>query len=450
MREECGTCCEPFNKSNRSKIVCAYCPQFSACASCTERYLLDSSEDAHCMSCRKTWHRSFLASNFTQKFMNKTYKEHRENVLLEREKALMPETQNFVEIEIQLRKLQRQLNSAVQKRTRARNDFIRSTSTVHEVSDYNAGLNRLDDVKNARDKLYSLRSECDSLDEKIKFLAMYRYGHRDASRFKRVFVRACPAADCKGFLNSEWKCGICEQTTCKDCHEIRSNDDHACDPNSVETATLLARDSRPCPSCACMIFKIDGCDQMWCTRCHTAFSWRLGTIVTSIIHNPHYYDYLRTNGNLPRNPLDVPCGGIPDWVLVRDFGVNHGIYRLLIHGDHVLRPMYGYRNFDPGHNRELRIKFMMNELTSEKFKSLIQRDEKCRQKNTDIYNVLEMFSTVMTDLLQKLVNDRNSENFTREFTHLVEYVNTSMAEVSSVYSNCRVPLINTAQNSWNM
>jgi hypothetical protein len=392
-----------------------------------------------------------MAENFTQKFMNKTYKEHRENVLLDREKSLMPETQNFVELEIKIRKLSGQTMVIQHAITRLRREILRvKTQDLGIENEFMAGEKRLELVSELRNTLYIKKAAYDSIDEHMKFLSVYRYGHREVNRFKRLFVRACPVSDCKGFLGTDWKCGICEKVTCKECHEVIVGDDHACDPNSVETARLLARDSRPCPKCACMIFKIDGCDQMWCTQCHTAFSWRHGTIVTSIIHNPHYYDYLRAAGTLPRNPLDVPCGGLPDWSILRQFRIDHSVYRLPIHADQVLRHVFAYREFDPTRNRELRIKFMMNELSADKFKTLIQRDEKSRQKNSDVYNVLEMFSTVMTDLFQKLAGGSDIGLFMDEFLQLRTYVNESMAVVSQNYSKCRVPRINLTTNTWDM
>jgi hypothetical protein len=39
---------------------------------------------------------------------------------------------------------------------------------------------------------------------------------------KRQFVRACPVADCRGFLSTAWKCGMCDNWTCPDCHEART------------------------------------------------------------------------------------------------------------------------------------------------------------------------------------------------------------------------------------
>ena len=89
-----------------------------------------------------------------------------------------------------------------------------------------------------------------------------------------------------------WKCGACEVFVCKRCHAPKAQRDdpeHICDAQDVQTAELLMKETKPCPSCAAPIFKIDGCDQMWCTACHTPFSWRTQrVIVTAVLHNPHY------------------------------------------------------------------------------------------------------------------------------------------------------------------
>lgn len=146
--------------------------------------------------------------------------------------------------------------------------------------------------------------------------------------------RGCPAEGCRGFLSTSFNCGVCEAKVCEHCHEIigAKGDTvrqvgvmeveivsaeavpkrHICDADAVETAKMLAKETRPCPTCKTLISKIDGCDQMWCTQCQTAFSWKTGQKEAGRVHNPHYYEWLRrTKGaeGVPREVGDAPGGG---------------------------------------------------------------------------------------------------------------------------------------------
>ncbi len=126
---------------------------------------------------------------------------------------------------------------------------------------------------------------------------------------RRKFIMKCQVPDCAGFLSTQYKCGVCDKLTCPECLDIKENDDHVCKQENVESAKLIKKETKPCPTCATRISKIDGCDQMWCVDCKTAFSWNTGQISNTKIHNPHYYEYLRqTQGSVPRDPADIPGG----------------------------------------------------------------------------------------------------------------------------------------------
>jgi len=220
----CNICCENF-KSTRPKICCQYC-DFEACRACCEKYIL-SEEIPKCMmpGCGKEWSRKFIKEKFTNTFLTNDYKEHLEKILFDKEKALMPATQPLVEEKIRkqnIRKEMRHIDELI-------NELYKQKRTL-EFSLYNAN-----NLTGAQEKT-------------------------DASA--RAFVRQCPAEGCRGFLSTQWKCGLCEKWTCPDCHELKGDNrdcEHTCDPNSVETAKLLSKDSKPCPKCQSLIFKIEGC-----------------------------------------------------------------------------------------------------------------------------------------------------------------------------------------------
>lgn len=451
----CEVCCDSFNRSSRALVKCPYCP-FSACSGCSERYLTETNEDAHCMACRKAWSREILVNNFTQKFISKTYKERREELLLEREKSMMPETQPYVEAEKTIRKINVQINEL--KKT-----MEHVNEKWHHINNIQPGVLAVENNLESEFDAIIFRHRLGQEQRKISINCMIDIQHLEwyqrqlmwrmsggsLEREKRQFVRACPYTDCKGFLSTAWKCGVCENWTCPTCHEGKGPDKdapHVCNPDNVATAELLARDSRHCPKCAALIFKINGCDQMYCTQCHTAFSWRTGRIELGVIHNPHYYEFHRANGTLQRNPGDVPCGGFPDWQqIVRYIGRNSPHWECITnaHRSHghcqwALIPRYTTNIHD---NRDLRIKFMIGDINEDEFKKKIQQREKARQRKTDIRYVLEMLTAVLTDLFQTFVQELNIGNLVVSLEGLKTHVNTTLTSVSKRYSNCAVPVI---------
>ena len=271
MTSVCQICDYKINLTTRKLISCLYC-NFEACRTCCETYMLNESVPK-CMntSCGREWTRLFISSNFTNQFISTKLKKHREQLLFEQEKALLPATQPIVE------------NMIKQDEIRGRIRLL--DDEIHQI--------------------YLRRRE---LEGDIRNLDRNRTTHTQRAEF----VRACPDSECRGFLSTQWKCGICQKWACPECHEIKGltrDVEHTCNPDNVATARLLANDTKPCPNCRTGIFKIDGCDQMWCTQCHTAFNWRTGRI-EQVVHNPHYFEWLRRNGSeVPRNPGDIPCGG---------------------------------------------------------------------------------------------------------------------------------------------
>ncbi len=447
----CEVCCETFNLSNHRRVKCPYCP-FNACVSCVEKYTLDSADDPHCMACRKRWNREILCDNMSIKFINKTLKSRREELLFERERSLMPATQVHVETE--------------KKKRYYEGLHARGNGKVRSLQIQRAACSALNLAVLAAEM--GVTTEFDSMIERerrtcefekqireIEIDMKYWIFCRDAwarpqpAAERRRFVRACPYGDCKGFLSTAWKCGLCENWACPECHEVKGLEKdvpHQCDPNSVATAKMLEKDSRNCPKCAALIFKIEGCDQMWCTQCHTPFSWQRGVIEAGRVHNPHYYDYMRARGTLEREPGDVPCGGLPGWQQVIRAFVNHtptaeiaAIHRMYGHIQYIVMTRYVTNAIED--NRDIRIRFMIGDFTGEVFKKKLQQREKARQKKTEVRQVLEMYQTVTVDLMQAFIQHKVIATVSEEFRRLREHVNTELRAISRRYTNCAIPII---------
>lgn len=412
---DCSVCCDKYNLNNHKKISCSYC-DYSCCRSCVQSYVTSTMQDAHCMNCKNLWNREFLNEHCTKTFCNGLYRKHREKILLEREKILMPATQEYVSREIKARGLESKINEM--------------TKEINTLYQKRAIL--MDNVNIVRNTSVPLEED----------------GER------RKFVRKCPIDECRGFLSTKWKCGVCDSTICNKCNE-KNDENHECNPEAVKTMELLKKDTKGCPSCGTMITFIEGCRQMWCPSCHTAFDWQTLRIDTGRIHNPHYYEFRMKSGISGREHGDIPCGGVPDvYEICGALGISHRylierqtlnfpqkriitIHRTIIHIERI--ELRYYYNLEEENNRDLRVSYMLGELSETDYKKKIQRREKSREKKRDIHNVLRMFIDTTGDLLRQFVIDKNKFDEIYELlTKLVGYTSRELYNISKRY-NCIVP-----------
>lgn len=398
--ECCQVCCEKINKINHKKVKCPFC-DLTSCRVCSQRYILSSFEDPHCMGCKTRWDREFVDSFCTVKFRNKDLKVHRENVLLERERALMPSTQPEVE---RLLAIQR--------------------------------LSRL--ARAQRERLYQLHAVGENVPELgILYNEMERT-YREMSRLRNVgdsidtpttFTRQCPNESCKGFLNIDWYCGLCDQYFCKDCNEPVT-DDHECDPDVVETMKLLNRDSKSCPKCGMVIHKLSGCSQMWCISCHTAFDWRTGEIVSGRVHNPHYIEFKRKD-IMSREHGDIPCGGIPSTRELRQIGAPYKLIQCLIVIQNMENENIFMVDLPPIDNTRARISYMMNYIDDLLFKDFLQRQEKHREKTREVSNIYEVIIHSCGDILRQYVLDQS------RYTEILDHIEQIFDYGNEIFTRIR-------------
>jgi hypothetical protein len=244
---------------------------------------------------------------------------------------------------------------------------------------------------------------------------MNLYGDRAAATQKREFIMRCPADDCRGFLSTAYKCGTCEAWACTQCLVSVGKEKecgHVCDPGTVETAKAIKEETRPCPKCGTRIFKLSGCDQMYCVMdgCHTAFSWNTGQIATGVIHNPHYLEWLkRKNGGLEREAGDIPCGGLPTtWQMVgaiRDLEMPNELNTIILETfrnfheliEHRL-PEYPFR-LPQLANKEDDVDYLLNEISEDVWQARLEKTETKFVKKKEIGQILQTLATAGSDML---------------------------------------------------
>lgn len=459
---DCPICCLPFTGTKRSKIACAYC-QYEACQECYKTYITQSMQDAHCMNCRHVWTRDVLLAALPPSWVNGPYKRHREKVLVEREKQLLPESQRLLVNYKEANALKRDV-SVKSVRIREMRREIRVLQT---------------EIYQASSRIRRLRNDQDD-EESVK-------------RARRTFTSPCPVDDCRGFLSADMVCGVCGAKACTKCgvllkdNELTEEPDpeepgpsdatvHECNKDVVANFEAIKRNTKPCPKCAVPTYKISGCNQMWCVSCHTTWDWATREIVHGVIHNPHYFAYLRqrsANGEIPRQPGDEPGGGqcnrlqFPSGYVLSDrFGAERvqmfdhvqnardtpeyqalvqeqnkvsRLLRRMLHTSQVTIPdLQRTINAD---NKDLRVRYLANELTEKEFQVQLQRREKQREKNAAVRDIYQMTCDTTRDVFWNYVQSMLTlEEAIKELEAITRYANTHLTKLQDQYK-MKIPLI---------
>lgn len=283
---ECPICIEKYNKVLRREIVCFNCNR-SSCSSCIRKYILQSSTEAKCLHCNIQWDRRFMVNNLTRKFCDKDYRQHRLEILYQRNKCFMPRICEIYDIRKEISKIDKIKEEHYK-------ELEENNRKIYEK------IQKLDEERNNQYNIVR-RMEREFVHNRII---------ANQEKKEHSFNRPCITEECLGFLNNKGNCPVCKKQTCLKCNiDITDLQQHECKDDDVQQWECLKKTTRPCPSCRVRIYKITGCDQMWCTHCNTAFSWKTGSIETGPVHNPHYFDWLfegggnRTNNN--NNAVDI-------------------------------------------------------------------------------------------------------------------------------------------------
>lgn len=421
LDENCPVCMDHFTSVIRQPIKCPYCPH-TVCRICTSTYLTTNLNDPHCMGCKREWNREFIDTNLTQTFRKGPLKQHRRKVLIDRERGRLPAMQVYVEAQL----LMNQTSTRMSAIHHLRRELKRKRLMIQKQFGHESLTDLALRCREINVELQELKDERTLLQERYH-QAYFIYTGREQT--VRHFVMKCPAEECRGFLSTAWKCGTCQKSFCADCHVEKNgtrDEDHVCNEDAKATASMIRTETRPCPKCGIRISKIDGCDQMWCTSCQTTFSWNTGQILlNTVVHNPHYYEYLRrtNNGAIPREAGDVPCGGLPaTWqftrfimdqlligpTLLEERTLILSIHRLLADIQHVRLRQFPL-HIDVNENRHLDIAYLQNKTTEEEWGTALERVEARSQRGREIGLILQTVLHVGSEKITEIMNIRDGE-----------------------------------------
>lgn len=404
----CSICCE----ESKCALVCSC--EFECCQACMCQYIVSDYKEPSCMGCRKTFSREFIMEEIQDKsWIKKEFLPHMSRYLLEQEKMLLPETQGEANL---IRKI-KNISGMIQK----------LPTTIQLQRKFKKNSTELEDALNYKNtQKNELIFQMNTLKAKT---VTYGYNFSDyaegdpdpeaasSSKTSGVYgspqyILKCPGAGCRGFVTQDYSCQTCELQVCKKCHMAKS-EGHVCNKDDIESAKLIAQDTKACPKCMASIFKSGGCDQIFCTACNTAFSWNTGKIEKGIIHNPHFYEWLAQNAPIA-NVEEIACGELPAaQVIMHKLAQKKieyedrlnilNIYRQAIHFEEVVLPEYVENRVKS--NFDLRVMYLLNEFDEDTWAFKLMNRDKKRMKNKAIHELVQTIVIVLKDLIRQFIYD---------------------------------------------
>jgi hypothetical protein len=418
MASSCNVCADDFNKMERCKLICTHC-EFETCAKCAERYFETSMVAPQCMHCHRPWKHEYILDTLGSSCIKRVQKLHKER-LFQEQKAMFPQTQPLVvlakdreTLDVDMKALKAQIKAL---RVQVYEKNIAINHNVYQVN-----------------RIVNPRTTIDPTAAQEK---------------PKAFLRPCSQDKCHGFVGEDDSCcELCKTEYCTKCM-CEKTEDHVCDQNDILTLRLLKNDTKPCPKCSIPIHRIDGCHDMFCVMCNTAFNWTTLLINNKGNSNPHFYEWLRTTGggvtgtnvcgrNVSiqnvfshlRNNLIPETDADSVTICIRS--IQHAVtaenQKLLYQNIGSLTRYYKA-------TLELRIKFMRNKVTDVMFKRELMRIHKAIEFNRNVKQIIRLIRDYNQDIMNTAIApDFETQSWLEQYLRFVVYVNGCYADLRKVF-----------------
>lgn len=353
---------------------------------------------------------------------------------------------------------------------------------AHELKVISRNINNIKYIKCPYDNcLASI-----NIDEKITYNDDNKY---QEEKTEEVIIDNIDNIDnIENIENKFYKCTInYEHIICKKCHEsVELIHEHECNKNIIKSIKTMNRTSKHCPSCLTLIQKSEGCNQMFCTNCKTIFDWVSLKVDTGGRHNPMYLEWIREN---PKNKEMVnknvniieennhnDCNRliqIETFVNIREIllhNLNNKIITIkkmvptsiiesrdhdniktvkiiesfvrdVVHTREYCRTFYTYEvhSYNINTSKRMRIKYMYNQITKNKFLSEIHKKYKSIKYYMELNEIKDLYHNVLNDMFYHFIssNKYEYENITillNEISNFVMYINTQIDILSKYYN----------------
>ena|GEM_PF-3486979 len=412
--DNCPICCVEYTSKLRKSVNCSGCSK-SICLICTKKYLLSLPVAPHCMHCKREFSSEWLDSTFNKTFRENDLRKHRIKLVMEQEKSMFPHTLTIIE------------NRDLMERSCKL--IFEQEKILSSISPRSTDLVRKETI----DQLNEKKTELKKINQRLNEINVNKNEKKEME-----IIKKCPECQ-NGVLNYKNVCYHCTKEICRKCYCVKHEND--CKPDDVASYKMIVHQTKPCPNCGCRIQKTEGCDQMWCTSCNTAFNWSTLKIIQGRIHNPHYQEYLNKHqivntdwrDNCENN--DVPF----HFPYNNSYSIFQEVLRNMNQTERIQKvsemiqkkltqiiALLTQRSYNGNEKnvpyslmlyQDLRIMFIKNNITEKRWFSILSLKETIRERERKFAQLDELLVSIGRDLVRNILNakyktyDELNENF---------------------------------------
>lgn len=465
---DCPVCYNPFDNNRYRKTECGKC-HYKLCSECLARYTLERTTDVLCMNegCDELYNEMFLLEMFDDRF-KELYKSHRKVILWDENLSEFGDAEEYVLFEKEKRNIAMRVCVIYilifmlgrQSQSLYPHDFLNLYQISREKYNTIRGYLNEHGIKDISEKTFQELWKDTTFSSPVNSLGLYRIFNiifssnigrisklspiifnksneyeafneflgvdvcntfnimnntpidLHSKKNRRVIV--CPLEECQGVLSNEDNaCITCGVQVCRRCGVVKISDDHECKPEDVKSMKMFleSTDMKKCPMCPAYVYRIEGCDHMYCMNCKTGFDWVSGRILSNAENtNPHMYADLRAN-RIAFNPNTANCNEGLDRFLFSEI-VNTKVgaiatQTLLNTEAVIMRLSVNHVNSLPDyedtsiHNRVL---YILNEISKEEFINRAYESYMNNIRNTQRILVINTLRSLVLGLLYECMD----------------------------------------------
>lgn len=452
--------------SSEATIICPNCSK-GPCKGCGEKYL-ELLTILQCPSCKQPWDYEFLMTKFRPNFMITIFKQRETTLLFEQERSRFPETsqeQKYLQCRVITK--YRESKMKVPKRlvlTRDDREFL--FEGILDIEIHHGGWGWDETIYESRikeicqnifsqmvafyeDIIVSTKSSISSQELRSlrrALIGVYNeliepFDGQSLSIEEKPRVRPCPGQGCLGFISGEYEiCPICRSRSCHRCEELilrgavagDAAEDHHCKSEIIASIERIRKETKPCPNCKVPIYRIEGCNVMFCVRCKTGFDWVTGGRfqINEWFHNPERDAQEAQEGVRPMRI--VSCGIAP---VIEGHRAHH-------YYSHIPNMIERRERLLATGNIDLRILYLLKIIPEEKFREMIYY----RWKIMSLYRAeIEILRGIQSRLFESFIKSNKPKE--GDYAMIFKDANDAFSKIA--HKTSCLPLIVTLKDGFN-